>query len=358
MTKPSPERPGLLFHNGDTVPDDADTGYATGCLFQKSDGGAETALYINEGDEDSCDFNAVVPAGSAELADLADVGATAYTAGSILVGDGDTYEERAISGDATLNGTGVLSVTSVNGVTAGSSTASKAAILDANETFRFGDFATGGASTGAIVAAAGLDKYTDGQLDVLSVFMASTSDLTSAYSAKGGRFRHVVTTAAGSVAHETYGSASQLVVKGTTLTHLHAGLLGTFEGHTSGVVANPAYTYGCGAIIARVGGGAAITATKDVCGVIAFLNGAGMASGDCDAFAVGDQGTAEWTNGVAVERCTNLLKLPAAGTNPVIANALVPAAAPDAGTVGADACLRVLVNGTPYYIPLYDTLHA
>lgn len=55
---------------------------------------------------------------------------------------------------------------------------------------------------------------------------------------------------------------------------------------------------------------------------------------------------------------TNLMTLPAAGTDPVIANALVPAAAPDAGTMGADACLRVLVNNVAYYIPLYDTLHA
>ena len=55
---------------------------------------------------------------------------------------------------------------------------------------------------------------------------------------------------------------------------------------------------------------------------------------------------------------TNLFDLPAAGTAPVIANALVPAAAPDAGTMGADACIQVDVNGTPMYIPLYDTLHA
>jgi len=55
---------------------------------------------------------------------------------------------------------------------------------------------------------------------------------------------------------------------------------------------------------------------------------------------------------------TNLLTLPAAGTAPVIANALIPAAAPDATTMGADACIVVDVNGTPMYIPLYDTLHA
>ena len=55
---------------------------------------------------------------------------------------------------------------------------------------------------------------------------------------------------------------------------------------------------------------------------------------------------------------TNVIKLPAAGTAPVTANALVPAAAPDGTTVGADACLTVDVGGTPYYIALYDTLHA
>jgi len=55
---------------------------------------------------------------------------------------------------------------------------------------------------------------------------------------------------------------------------------------------------------------------------------------------------------------TNIFSVPAAGTAPVTANALVPATAPDATTVGADASLTVDVAGTPYYIALYDTLHA
>jgi hypothetical protein len=151
----------------------------------------------------------------------------------------------------------------------------------------------------------------------------------------------------------------QLVVKDTTLKHLHSGLMGTFEGHTSGVVVNGAYQYGIGAVNARVGGGAAITATKDLAGFTALWNGAALASGESVALAIGDTGGAGlWTHGIGVERCTNLLDLPAAGTDPVISNALVPAAAPDAGTMGADACIRVLVNNVAYYIPLYDTLHA
>lgn len=48
---------------------------------------------------------------AANVDDLQDVGTVAYTAGSILVGDGDSYEEVAVSGDATLSSAGVLDVT-------------------------------------------------------------------------------------------------------------------------------------------------------------------------------------------------------------------------------------------------------
>lgn len=59
----------------------------------------------------------------------------------------------------------------------------------------------------------------------------------------------------------------------------------------------------------------------------------------------------------AAANMTNFMTVDAVGGF-VIANALVPAAAPDAGTVGADACLKIMIGATPYYIPLYDTLHA
>lgn len=42
---------------GTTVPTDATTGYATGCLFLHTDGGNNDALYVNEGTASSCDFN-------------------------------------------------------------------------------------------------------------------------------------------------------------------------------------------------------------------------------------------------------------------------------------------------------------
>ena len=51
----------LLAH-GTTVPTDGDSGYAIGCLYIHTDGGAGTALYVNEGTAASCDFDAVTVA--------------------------------------------------------------------------------------------------------------------------------------------------------------------------------------------------------------------------------------------------------------------------------------------------------
>lgn len=51
-----------LYAFGLVVPTDADTGYATGCVYAHTDGGDGTSLYVNEGDETSCDFNAIIVA--------------------------------------------------------------------------------------------------------------------------------------------------------------------------------------------------------------------------------------------------------------------------------------------------------
>jgi hypothetical protein len=224
---------------------------------------------------------------------------------------------------------------------------------------RIGKFAGSAVTTSAVLFSTDQDVYSDGQLSTMEVHGASSGDLTNAYCAKCGRFRHVVSGSSLTIAHETYGLMGQLVVKGSTLNHLHSGLIGTFEGHTSGAVLGTAsgYTHTCAAIMARCGGGGFITANSDLCGVLAFWNGAALASGASNAFALDDTGTTVWTNALSLTSCTNLLDLPAAGTDPVIANALVPAVAPDQTTVGADACLRVLVNDVAYYIALYDSLH-
>lgn len=52
------------------------------------------------------------PAESLSLGDLGDVGPVIYTAGRILIADGDSYEDQPVSGDATLSGAGVVAITS------------------------------------------------------------------------------------------------------------------------------------------------------------------------------------------------------------------------------------------------------
>lgn len=55
---PNNKPAGVLFDHGTSVPADGTAGYATGCLFQKTNGGANTSLYVNEGSVTACDFNA------------------------------------------------------------------------------------------------------------------------------------------------------------------------------------------------------------------------------------------------------------------------------------------------------------
>ncbi|MCE5327891.1 MAG: hypothetical protein LLG01_15905 [Planctomycetaceae bacterium] len=45
------------------------------------------------------------------IGDLSDVGAVTYTAGKVLVADGDSFESVAVSGNATLAANGALTVT-------------------------------------------------------------------------------------------------------------------------------------------------------------------------------------------------------------------------------------------------------
>lgn len=166
---------------------------------------------------------------------------------------------------------------------------------------RIGNWVGSGASGSAIPFAAGQDVYTDGQLDLVAVFGESTSDLTTAYSAKCGRFRHIATGSSLTVSQETYGLIGQMCAKGTTLTHLHAGLMGTFEGTGAAVVLNSSYTTGGhAAVTARVGGHTNITATTPLSGFLAFNNGAAnLASGTLAAFSTSvASATYKWTHGL------------------------------------------------------------
>ena len=48
-----------LIVAGTTVPADGADGFATGCIFMKTDGGAGSALYVNEGSNTSANFDEV-----------------------------------------------------------------------------------------------------------------------------------------------------------------------------------------------------------------------------------------------------------------------------------------------------------
>ena len=49
----------ILWARGTTVPTDGKPGFAIGCLFIDTTGGANVTLYVNEGTAaNSCDFNA------------------------------------------------------------------------------------------------------------------------------------------------------------------------------------------------------------------------------------------------------------------------------------------------------------
>lgn len=54
-----------IFAEGTTVPTDATSGYAVGCIFVHNDGSDGGQLYVNEGSATSCDFNALQSEASA-----------------------------------------------------------------------------------------------------------------------------------------------------------------------------------------------------------------------------------------------------------------------------------------------------
>ena len=54
---------GVLLAYGDTVPTDAETGYAKGCIFIDTNASAGAVMLANEGDATSCDFNTSLVSG-------------------------------------------------------------------------------------------------------------------------------------------------------------------------------------------------------------------------------------------------------------------------------------------------------
>lgn len=112
MEKPSTD--GLHFASGVTVPTADTQGYATGCVFQHTDGTAGTAFYINEGTFASCDFAAVAGLTAAQEAAIP---STAQKA--VLDALTATAAELNLLDLSALTET-VTEATKVTGITAGS----------------------------------------------------------------------------------------------------------------------------------------------------------------------------------------------------------------------------------------------
>jgi hypothetical protein len=255
-----------LFHWGITVPTAA--GYASGSPFLHTDGSTGDMFLVNKGSETSTNFQPIT--------DLLDNEYLRFGTGDDITAHFDATNLLWTGASANI---GSIRVTNVM--------------------MQIGAFATSAATTSAVPFTAAQDIWTDGQLSTMEVHGSSATNLTSTYSAKCGRFRHVCNIGThGDLGHETYGVMGQLVVRETTLKHLHSGVIGTLEGHTSGVVSNSAYAYGVSAVMARVGGAAYITAIKPVCGFLAFWNGAALVSGVSIAHGT-TYLTTPWTYGFA-----------------------------------------------------------
>lgn len=146
-----------------------------------------------------------------------------------------------------------------------------------------------------------------------------------------------------------------------SMTMTGGALIGTY-----GQACNLGTINGSGAMVAGLYGlvedGGTFTSANHVCSLWVDSHVTKVVGGEHELIHMTNNGTTTMDSAFYVDlsaaaKFTNLFKFSASQT-PLVANALVPAAAPDAGTMGADLAITVDVGGTPYYIPMYNTLHA
>jgi hypothetical protein len=127
-----------------------------------------------------------------------------------------------------------------------------------------GDFAASLASGSAVV-------FTSTYTGIIKAYGEATGDLTSAINTRTILGRNLVSCVADTVINqETYGVMGQVVVKNGSMSHYHAGVLGTFE---SGTLCHIMTSYGCAAVMGRVGAESAVIEAGGVlAGVMALAN--------------------------------------------------------------------------------------
>ncbi len=84
---PDVEAEGLLFASGSGAPTNSEAGFQTGCIYQRVDGGANTAFYINEGNAASSTWVVVGTLTSAQQEFLTGITAGTVTASKAVVVD-------------------------------------------------------------------------------------------------------------------------------------------------------------------------------------------------------------------------------------------------------------------------------
>ncbi len=119
---------------------------------------------------------------SLSLADLGDVGAVAYTAGRILIADGDSYEDQALSGPLTLSGAGVVGVASATVAATGTVQGDAAAIAEGFTLVTAADAAKGVKLPAAAAGKVCIVKNEDSANAVLKVW-PNTDDAINAIAA-------------------------------------------------------------------------------------------------------------------------------------------------------------------------------
>lgn len=107
-------RAAKLFDYGATVPTDTSEGYSTGCIFLKTDGGAGTAFYINEGTAASSAFAAVSGLTAAQEALLSAVAGT-NTASKALIVDANKHIDVVETASLKLGASGSTTAVTATG---------------------------------------------------------------------------------------------------------------------------------------------------------------------------------------------------------------------------------------------------
>jgi len=244
-------------------------------------------------------------------------------------------------------------ITILGSVVAGDGLASKVLSSDAYLTTRIGNWVASAALGSAVVFSTDLNHYSDGQLDIFSVYGESATNLTSAYSAKCGRYRHVVNGI--TCAHETYGLVGQLVAKNVTFSHLHSGLLGTFECNTACTVSAGA-AVGCAAVMGRVGGATITIGATGFLACVAAINIATVVTittgGVFAAFGCRKAGSGiTFSRALHIEDALFALSFKAADAG--YAHGIATSTATPAGATTHAIQVAVDAAGTPGYIPVY-----